>query len=255
MSNEKASATRRRPGLAGGFFVSLRGMKFILGNRRLLGLALIPITLNTLIFALAFYFGLSYFNDWLAGFLPNSVAWYWNALVWIARTLLILVFMGVLVFVFRPLAEILASPFNDALSARTEFLITGKTPGPSSLMDILKETYRTVLEELKKLVLLAAALVVVFLFSFVPVVGQIAFAPLLTVVAVYWAGLSYLDVTMARKGFRLKGKIALMKKNFLPVTGYSIGVFLGFLAPIFNLAFISAAVVGGTLLYLDLNQE
>ncbi|MFH1135254.1 MAG: EI24 domain-containing protein [Pseudomonadota bacterium] len=256
MSIEKtAQPSRRRPGLVGGFLFNLKGIKFLLGHRSLMGLALIPIALNTLVFALTIYFGLHFFNEWLAGLLPDSGAWYWLALVWAARIVLVLVFMGVLVFVFRPLAEILASPFNDALAGRTEFLVTGKAPGPSSLKDILKETSRTVVEELKKLMLLAVALSMVFLFSFIPVIGQMAFAPLLTLVGIFWAGLSYLDVAMARKSYRLGDKIGLMKSNPLPVTGYSVGVFLGFLVPLFNLAFISAAVVGGTLLFLELTEE
>ncbi|MEW6263133.1 MAG: sulfate transporter CysZ [Thermodesulfobacteriota bacterium] len=251
----QASPRSGRPGLAGGFMAPLRGARFLLRHPRLISLAVLPILINTVLLAAIFYLSLGSFLRWLAEMLPKSQAWYWVILSYVLPVLMVLFLLAVIVLVFTPLANIIASPFNDALSARTEVIVTGRPEAPFSFLAVLKEAGRTAVEELKKIVFYLAALAVILVLNFIPVVGQVLYTVLGFLLTVMWLGLNYLDYPLARHGYRFGGKLGFLKKNSRAAFGYGLGVLLGFLVPIFNLAFISLAVVGGTLLYLELTPE
>ncbi len=245
-----------RPGLFQGMLTVWRGGKFLFRHPRLLPFALIPILINIVLFAIGFYLSLSYFNRWLEALIPDGNAWYWIALVYLLTVLVVLVLLLIIVLSFTILANIIASPFNDALSARTESLALGREAGaPFSLVDILREMGRTVIEEFKKILFYLIAVGLLLFLNFIPVLGQALYGFLFTVLTIVWLGLSFLDYAMARHDYRFGGKLAFIRSNFLPVFGYGAGIFAGALIPIFNLAMIPMAVVGGTLLFLDLSSD
>jgi len=244
----------RRSGLIIGLLSPLRGAVFFKNHPKLITYAVIPIIINTVLFIVFFYFSLSYFNRWLEALLPQEQAWYWVALTYLLTVILILILLIIIVFTFTVLANLLASPFNDALSARTETLALGLQSGePFSLKAIVREIGRTIIEELKKIVLFLGTLALISLLNLVPVLGQVLSMVLGGLLTILWLGLSFLDYALARHGYRLGAKIKFIRRNLLPVFGYGLGVFAGLLVPVLNLAFIPMAVVGGTLLYLDLS--
>lgn len=245
-----------RTGILGGLISPIRGALFFVKHPRLMAYAMIPLIINVILFTVFFYLSLNRFSGWLERLLPSGEAWYWVALTYLLTIILAVVLLIIIVFTFTVVANILASPFNDALSARTESLRLGhKTSTPFSLMGILKEAGRTVVEELKKLLFYLLVIGLLFLLNFIPIMGQILYVGLGAAFTILWIGLSFLDYALARHEYRFGGKLRFVRRHFGSVLGYGAGVFLGLLIPVFNLVFIPVAVVAGTLLYLDLGDE
>ena len=232
-----------------------RGLGFLARYPRLLPLVVIPVLINAVLLGLLFYFSLHYYNRWLDAVLPQSDAWYWAVVSWILPILMILLLALLVVFLFTPLAMIVASPFYDALSARTEQIVTGREEAPFSLAALLKEMARTVVEEIKKIILLAAAMLAVLILSLIPVIGWLAGPVLSFVVAAMWWGLSVLDYPMARHGYRLGQKLALIKSHKTATFGFGLWVLVCLAVPLLQLVVIPVSVAGATLLFLEWTGE
>ena len=244
-----------RPGLGVGFFSPWHGARFLLRHPQMIPLTIIPIVINVILFSVFFLLGLKYFGDWLNRLLPQSEAWYWTFLSFFLAIVLALVLLLIIVLTFTAVANILASPFNDALSSKTEALITGRPEAPFSFRAALREAGRTIVEELKKIVFFLAVLVGLLLLHLLPLLGSFLYTIAFTLFTILWLGLNFLDYALARHNYRLGGKLKFVRLNLRPVLGYGLGVFAGLLIPVFNLVFIPLAVVGGTILYLDLKRD
>ena len=244
------------PGLTGGLLAVWRGAGFIFRNRSLLPLALFPVIINTILYTVFLAVSLKYFYGWLTGLLPQSEAWYWAVLLYVLMILFGAALILAVVFTFTAVANILASPFNDALSAKTEELATGRQDDRSfSLAAVIKEAGRTVVEELKKIAFYLAAIAVLLLVNMVPLVGPVLYSVLFGLLTILWLALSFLDYSFARHEMRLKDKLGFIKKSFRPSFGYGLGLTVSLAIPFFNLIALPAAVVGGTLLYVELGKS
>jgi CysZ protein len=251
-----STVLRKGPqGLFGGFMAAFRGLSFFFRHPRLMFLASIPVAINALLFALFFYFSVKYFNQWLTAMVPQSEAWYWVALIYLLTIILIVILLLAIALTFTMVASILGSPFHDAISARTEILVTGREEPPFTIKAILAEIWRTVKEELKKIIFYLVAIGLILLLNLIPVIGQILYVVLSFTLTILWLGMSFLDYTFARHAYKFGMKIRFVRQNMFAVFGFGLAVFVGVLIPVLNLVFLPVAVVGGTLLYLELSQN
>ncbi len=243
----------RKTGLIGGVLFPLRGAGFIFRHPRLTVYAAIPFLVNLLLFTGFFFFSLRYFNTWLEKLMPQGEAWYWVVLTYLATVVFGLALLLLIGFTFTLAANIIASPFNDALSAKTETLVRGReTSAPFSLPGIIRETGRTVLEEVKKIVFYLAAMACLLLLNLIPVAGQILYVILGTLLTITWLALEFLDYSLSRNQYRFGEKLKFIKLHIFPVFGFGLGVFVVLLIPVINLFLIPMAVVAATLLYVEL---
>lgn len=251
-SSSSGSSSPLRPGLVAGLLAPFRGAGMFRRHPRLSVLAAIPVAINTILFALFFYLTVKYFGRWLQALLPQSQAWYWLALTYLLYVILVIVLLLAVVLTFTIMANVLSSPFNDALSARTETLVTGQGEVSFTLAGLAREMGRTVIEELKKILFYVLVIGLIFTLNLVPVVGSVIYTILATIFTIFWLGLTFLDYAFARHGLKLGDKIRFIRRNYRPVFGFGLSVFGGAVVPVLNLAFFPMAVVGGTLLFLDL---
>jgi CysZ protein len=168
----------------------------------------------------------------------------------VATVLLSVVFF----FVFTRVASTLASPFNDLLSQKTEEIVRGTFHDtPFSLVQLVKDSARSIGHSLKVLGIYLVLLVAALLLLLIPVVG----APLSTVagalISSYMFAYEYLGYPMDRRRFIWKEKRAFLRSRLRSVIGFGLGNVVLASIPLLNLLFIPAAVVGGTLLFLDLS--
>ena len=119
----------------------------------------------------------------------------------------------------------------------------------------MSETGRSMIEAIKEILLYLAVLLLLLLLNLLPLVGSVLFSVLFTLVTIFWLALTYLNFCLVRHGYRLGDKLRMIRRNPITVFGYGLVIFGGVLIPIVNLAFIPSAVVGGTLLCLDLNLQ
>jgi CysZ protein len=237
--------------LADGLLAPVRGARFLAGHPRLIPLALIPVGLNTLLFAFFFWLATSRFGGWLEALLPQKDVWYMVVLYYFMWVVLVVGLVLMVVFLFTAVANILASPFYDALSSRTEEIVTGrKDDTPFSLNALLPEIGRTVIEELKKIAFYLGIMLLVLALNLIPLIGPILASVLGALVTITWLGFEFLDFNFGRHKMRFGQKMAYVRAHRRQVGGLGLSLMAGVLIPLFNLVYFPMAVVGGTLMFL-----
>jgi CysZ protein len=151
--------------------------------------------------------------------------------------------------------NLLAAPFNDALSEEVERLLTGRSGPPFSLRALAADVLRTVRLEGLKLLVYASVMLPLFVGSFfVPGVGQVAYTGFGFVFTALYFAIDYVDWPASRRRLGVRARLDLLRRHKAAMFGFGVGVWAFLWIPIVNLFFMPAAVAGGTKLYLDLSR-
>jgi len=252
-------AIRLSPGdFLRGLIAPLRGYAIL---RRHPGLArywVPPIVLTALALTASVLLSVRYHDDvvalvWSA---PGTEDWAGKILTGlhvILRSLALLVGIGLGMLVCIALTNVIAAPFNDALSEVVEEIETGVPAPPFSLGRLLKDIGRTVRLELTKLSIYVAVMGPMLVASWVlPGVGQALYLVFGALFTVGYFALDYLDWPASRRGMRFKERLRLLRVRPLMALGFGCGVAVCLFVPLLNLFFMPLAVAGGTRLFLDL---
>lgn len=179
-------------------------------------------------------------------------AWLLGALHWLLRVLVLLTLWSVGIIGVVLCTNVIAAPFNDLLSEEVERIVTGRPGPPFSLATLARDSGRTVLLELFKLVIYLVVMIPMFALSFVPVIGPILYAVVGFLFTTMYFAIDYIDWPASRRKRDIHYRFGLLQEHFLPMFGFGTGVWLFLFIPLVNLLFMPAAVAGGTLLFLDL---
>jgi CysZ protein len=98
-----------------------------------------------------------------------------------------------------------------------------------------------------------ALLIAALLFLLIPGVGVLLYTGAGALISSYMFAYEYLGYPMDRRRFTWKNKQNFLRSRFRSVIGFGLGNIVVASIPFLNLLFIPAAVVGGTLLFLDLS--
>ncbi len=151
--------------------------------------------------------------------------------------------------------NLLAAPFNDALSEEVERLLTGRPGPPFSLRRLVADVLRTLRLEALKLTVYAAVMLPLFVASFlVPGAGQVAYTGFGFVFTALYFAIDYVDWPASREGRGVRERLGLVRRNKAAMLGFGAGVWAFLWVPVLNLFFMPAAVAGGTRLYLELTR-
>lgn len=185
------------------------------------------------------------------GFWMEAGHWAHSALEIVV--LLVLWAVGLLLVVF--LTNVVAAPFNDLLSEEVEHLRLGKKGPPFSLKALARDSARTVGLEALKMALYLVVMVPLYLLSLLlPGVGQVIYTVIAFVFTALYFSVDYVDWPASRRSRSITYRFGMLREHFLPMFGFGTGVWLFLFIPIVNLLFMPAAVAGGTLLFLDLDE-
>lgn len=229
-----------------GFFHGLKSLPRAAGvlwraPRVLLWLAP-PLLITLLLDAAVFYFAFDWMRDWFAGLLPARG---WFAPV---RTLLDVLGAAAVIVVlgwsFTWLFLLLASPFQDFISAAVERAVRGAAVAdPAGLTGFL----RSILQSLVQAVALTLFSVIFLLLALLPVIGAILFF----VWSAFALGYSFASIHSGRTGQRFADRRAFAWRHLGAVMGLGT-VVAGFaLVPLANVLLMPIFVVAGTLLHID----
>ncbi|MDN7136327.1 sulfate transporter CysZ [Pseudidiomarina terrestris] len=209
--------------------------------------AIIPLSINIVLFSIAIYFIFHYTAIWVA----DLVAWLPEWLRWLEVVVWPLIIIGVLLLfalTFTSVANIIASPFNSLLAEKVEERLTGiRAPG-GGVAGMIKDIPRTFGREMQKLVyFIPRTLGFLLLLLFLPVIGQILW--------LLWGGwmmtIQYADYAFDNH----KIPFRTMRSSLHTHQGKSLtfGVVVAFLAsiPVVNLIMIPVAVCGSTAMWVD----
>ena len=227
---------------------------------------IIPILLN-FVLGSCLYGGLLFFgwqtvqnltlslSNWLDDLIANLPAWLGVleyliiGLGFLLRLLLAVVLLFLSGFLLTQFGVLLGAPWYGQLSEQLEEICTGQLH--SIEVGIVRDLWRAVLFELKKLVLTAIAGVPLLLLNLVPGIGTIAsMVGGLTLTATIVC-LDFLDPPLERRRLRFREKLGIVFRSLPASASFSL-VCLGLISiPFLNLLTIPLCVASGTLFFCD----
>jgi CysZ protein len=253
MSARSAPARPGR-GLVAGAGYALRGVPFVLARPGLLLLALVPLLINLALLVGLYGVGLRFYDDALALAFPWARPEAWYAVFWwvaygLIRVLLYVALLVVTLLLVVALGSIIAAPFHDALSERTERAVGGRgLEAPLSLAGVVGDVLRASRDQLALLGVYLLGLVGIVLLNLVPVAGTLVSSALSFVWTCWFFALEFTDGALARSGLGWSGRWRLLRTHLRLSLGFGIGAWVMLLIPL-TMPFL---VVSGTLLACDL---
>ncbi len=227
---------------------------------------IIPILLN-FVLGIFLYGGLLFFgwqtiqnltislSNWLDDLIANLPAWLGVleytiiGLGFLLRLLLAVVLLFLSGFLLTQFGVLLGAPWYGQLSEQLEEICTGQLH--SIEVGIVRDLWRAVLFELKKLVLAAIAGVVLLLLNLVPGIGTIASMIGGLTLTTTIVCLDFLDPPLERRRLRFREKLAIVFRSLPASASFSL-VCLGLISiPFLNLLTIPLCVASGTLFFCD----
>ena len=106
----------------------------------------IPLAVNLVLFATALYFLFGQIDPaivWLVELIPDWLGWLKSALSYIIWPLAVISILLIFALVFGTLANWIAAPFNGLLAEKIEQHLTGQAIGDAGILDVIKDTPRT----------------------------------------------------------------------------------------------------------------
>ncbi len=204
---------------------------------------IIPILINTIfLFILTsvlfyqFTATINYMMEWLPLWLE-----FLAYIIGIICVILILLFYG---YSFSTITNFLAAPFYGVLAEKVEELATGKRVQGESLVTMIP---RTILRELQKLWYFVWRSVFIFILTFIPLVG-----PLIGLAWVAWSmSVQYCDYAADNHQTPFDKLRHQLSGRLWGSWSFGGGVMLGTMVPLLNVFVMPAAVIGGSLYWLE----
>ena len=172
---------------------------------------------------------------------------YW--FLWVVAVLLtaVLVF-----FSFTVVGNLLASPFNDLLSERTEEVLSGSDQRRVICLGrFFREAWQTILMEAKKMWIFVVVMVFIVPLNLFPGIGNSIYTILAVSLTLFFLCFEYLGFVMVRKRqFFREQKNYIFARKFL-MLGFSCGVMAILAIPFFQMLCIPLAVIGATRLWCE----
>ncbi|MCG8582072.1 MAG: EI24 domain-containing protein [Bacteroidales bacterium] len=179
-----------------------------------------PVLFNILLFVAGFWSVstlsdgiISSINEWMnietwdfwgSGFLVTLI----KGFIWIVLRIL---FFIIYAYIGGYIILIMLSPVFALLSEKTEEIISGKTV-PFNFSQFMRDILRGVLLAIRNLSVELFFTVLLFVLSFIPVVGYLT--PIaLFLVSAYFYGFSFLDYSFERRRFKIDASIRFMRSN------------------------------------------
>jgi len=235
-----------------GFFAPFRSLRILRGNPRLLQYIAIPFIINLVVFSGAVYLGLDFFGSTVVEYIPRGEAWFWSVLYWFVWVIAVLLTAVLVFFSFTVVGNLLASPFNDLLSERTEEVLSGRSSDETfSFGQFCSDAWQTLLLEAKKMWMFEELMIDNLPLNLLPGIGNSLYTVLAVSLTLFFLCFEYLSFVMVRKRrFFREQKNFILSRKFL-MLGFSCGVMTLLAIPFFQLLCIPLAVVGATRLWCE----
>jgi CysZ protein len=253
-------------GFLSGMSYPFRLLGLFKSNPGLLSYIIVPIIVN-IILGVFLYIGLFFFGwevtqfltdtliqrlDFLLVNLPswlNSLDYLVIALGWIIRIILSILLLVITGFILVQFGVILAAPWYGKLSEKIEKTRTNKLEIIE--VGLIRDIWRAILFEIKKIVLILGCGFFLFFLNFLPIIGTI----ISTMGGITVTGtiicLDFFDSALERRRLKFRQKLSLVFKTFPASAGFSLICLLLISVPFINLVTIPFCVGSGTLFVCD----
>jgi CysZ protein len=256
MNRVGTAVVRPVAGFARGFGYPLKAVSLFRKHPGLVKYLAIPFFINLTVFSLTVYFGLDLFQNMLETYAPSTDVWYGIVLYYLAWIVALLLTTVVVFFSFTVIGNLIASPFNELLSEKTEIFVSGPLAEERfTLGRFWKEAGYAIGVELKKLVIFAGCMLALFAINFIPGIGSLIYAVLAPILTLFFLVVEYLAFVLMRKHMSFHQQRRYIFRHPVMMTGFACAVFCLLAVPFLQFFCIPLAVVGATLLWCDFPAE
>jgi CysZ protein len=208
---------------------------------------IIPLLINTILFALLIVFGAQQFGDfmdWLMQFVPEWLQW----LSWILWIFFGIAGLLIVFFTFSLLANLVGAPFNGFLAEAVEKYLGGEKPEDSG--NFWAEFVPSILHEVKKLGYFLAWAIPFLVLFLIPGINLIA--PVTWFLFSAWMlALEYGDYPMGNHGLLFPAQRQRIGEKRLLSLGFGSAVSVATMIPVANFIVMPAAVAGATAMWVE----
>ncbi len=238
-----------------GFLYPFNSVAFIRRNVGLYNLVILPFLINLLTFTLVVYWGFGYFQELVMSRLPQGDAWYWLILNYFVVIAAVLVVLVLIFFTFAVVGSLIASPFNDILSERTEELLTGIEGGePFAWKKFCQDSVQILASEGKKITVFLVGMLALLLLHLLPVLGTILYPVLLVAWTAFFLVLEYNGYVFTRRHLIFKEQRRIVFRHAALMSGFGLGMFCVLAIPFLQFLCIPLGVVGAVRLLYEAGE-
>lgn len=254
-SNRTPAPTSRLREFLLGLREPFRAVRFLAGRPSLWPAAALPFFLCLALYIGAMAAGWHYLDAWLTEtFAPRAGAW--RALEWIIKLLYWVASLFLSAVAFVPVASLIANPFNDWLSERTERIYLDlKDDTPFSFAHFIRCLRTGLAGEIMRAATVAVLLIAAFTLNIIPGVGQLLASAASAFITIRYVSIEYTSFSMDRRAWTWSRKREFMRRNRARTMGFGSVAFLILMTPLLNAAFIPVSAVAGTLLFCDAERD
>lgn len=228
--------------------------RFILGHKKLIKYIFIPFVINLVVFCIAVYFGLGLFDKIVTHYIPQENAWFWSLLGYFLWGVAVVLTAILVFFSFAVVGNLIASPFNDILSERTEEILTGQCDDePFKLKAFIQDARRTFIDEGKKILFFVFGMVLLLLLNLIPVFGSLLYPVLSFLLTTFFLAVEYTGYIFSRKRLTYKDQRRFIFSRPALFFGFGTGLLCLLAIPFLQFLCIPLGVVGAMQLYAELN--
>ncbi len=228
----------------------------ILADRRLLVLSVAPMLIDLVLLVATGAVLFFKLDDLVYAIVKSPDSWLDWALAAVLFVVFGLVGVALLALLFVVIGTVLASPFLDAISARTEVVCSGRTEDDSGgLGQVLQDIARSVGGALKKIALIVAVQIVILPLAILPAIGQVIYPLLASFASFVFVGWEFLDFPWDRWRWSYRQKKEFIKRHLLSTAALGLSISALLFLPVMNLALMPAAACGATLWALSEGGE
>ena len=233
---------------AAGLALPLKGSVFLFQHHSLLRLAVAPLLLNVALYGGALVLFIHSYSDLFALMVDRPDVWYWLVGYYVLRLLALVLLGAVFIFSFTLVGTVLAAPFLELLSERTEAVLRGtRTDQPFRFTRWAADILRSLGHAFTMLLILALT----FPLSFLPVAGPVAWLGLGCLLLAY----DFTSIAMDRRRWSFREKWRRLRGDTAGALGFGAALFCLLAVPLLGWLMLPTAAVAGTMLVLDLEDQ
>lgn len=238
-----------------GFFSLWHAFRFVRSHPSLFKYVAIPFVINVLVFSGTIYWGFDLFSALVGDYVTAQDAWYWQIVAGVVKIIAGLVTAVIVFFTFTVVGNLIAAPFNDLLSERTEQLITGVTVDEGfSIRKLVADLWRVMGDEIRKMAIFVALMLFLLLFNMVPAIGPPVYAVCSVMLTVFFLVVEYTGYVFSRKGMGFKEQRQFIRANRMSTLGFGLAVMCTLMIPLVQFLTIPLAVVAATRVCCEYGQ-
>lgn len=184
-----------------------------------------------------FLTGTYFFQRWFSSLIFEWISlgnetWWEQLLRWSIRISLVVCALYILYQTYKSIAMIILGPFLANLSEKTEYILTGRKPGPNTFREDAGYFVRGTWLNIRNLILELSLTLLMFLLGLIPFIGWLFGTGGVFLVQWYYLGFGFMDFVFERHKMNISDSVKYVRQNRSFTLGLGCGYYIITLIPV-----------------------